>query len=102
MNSDFVFGANSGVNSDVVVEVVADDINVALQAVFSFPTKEGAEKWMEELDWRVQAHHRVFKYDDESTSEESGTDTGRRAKRSKQHTGNKGKFSLTKKAKSKK
>lgn len=74
------------------------------KAVFSFLTKEEAEKWIEELDWRVQAHHRVFKYDDESTSEESATDQERGTRRSKRvkSSANKSKFSLTKKSRTKK
>jgi len=52
------------------------------KACFSFTTREDAQRWMEELDWRVQAHHRVYKFDDDvSSSEESGTassNTGRR------------------------
>eukprot|EP01127_Copromyxa_protea_P005524 TRINITY_DN15448_c0_g1_i1.p1 TRINITY_DN15448_c0_g1~~TRINITY_DN15448_c0_g1_i1.p1 ORF type:complete len:722 (+),score=192.81 TRINITY_DN15448_c0_g1_i1:32-2197(+) len=41
-------------------------------ATFAFITKEEAMQFMNELNWRVQAVLRVFKYDDDVTSEDGG------------------------------
>jgi len=76
-------------------------------AIFSFMLKEEAEKWMDELNWRVQAIHRVFKYDDASSDEESASMGGRRRKKDKEKSqapappAKSNKFSLTKKSRKK-
>lgn len=57
------------------------------------------------MKWRVEAHHRVAKYDDVSSSEESGAESEARSTRRKKRektTGAKSKFSLTKKSRGKK
>lgn len=83
-----------GVGSEKVSEIPERFFWLGSKAVFSFPMKEEAEKWMDDLNWRVQAIHRVYKYDD-SDSEESATGGGtrRKTKRDKQA---KTKFSLKK------
>jgi len=74
-------------------------------AIFAFTTKEEAEKWMDELNWRVQATHRVFKYDDASSEDESvstGQNASRRRRKEKSSKDKSNKFSLTKKNRNKK
>jgi len=71
----------------------------AEQATFSFASKEEADHWMEELNWRVQASLRVYKYDDDdgNSSEESSKGTKDRKKKPTSKSSGKRGFSLTKK-----
>jgi hypothetical protein len=75
--------------------------SLASQAVFSFPTKEEATRWMIEIDWRVQAHHRVYKFDDEVSSSEESASSREPSRRKRKEKTSKSKFSLTQKGRKK-
>eukprot|EP01126_Amoeba_proteus_P047941 TRINITY_DN5512_c0_g1_i5.p2 TRINITY_DN5512_c0_g1~~TRINITY_DN5512_c0_g1_i5.p2 ORF type:complete len:343 (+),score=84.50 TRINITY_DN5512_c0_g1_i5:1592-2620(+) len=50
------------------------------KAIFSFNSREETEKWFAEVNWRVQATHRVYKYDEDEGSVSSDTSNTRNVK----------------------